>query len=265
MRTYLYVSFSAIIAVSAVTPSPVTAAVQIDWDAASGLYPDQLGFRPYTLVDNTANNPVLSGGILTLNSDTAAGAAGHMGYTVAECDLEMPELLVVEARVKYVSGSTIASFRHPVQIWAVTDPLTGFFLGITDGEIHLLTSGSTVGPSTSLATSDGFHDYRIEANRTTGVVDVYYDGSLELTGAIFTVSSGLGFFETNPQIAWGELSSFTVSVSEWQSFSHNAGSPPGSCPNDVVPEASSLIVWSLIIAAGGLQIVRRRLGGGCGE
>lgn len=257
MRVYLHVSFAAIFFVCAVTPLPVTAAVQIDWDAASGLYPDQLGFRPYTLEDSSPSDPVLSGGSLTLSTDSFGQ---NMGYVVAECDLQMPELVVLEARVKYVSGSSFASFRHPIQIWAATDPLTGFFFGIGDGEVHLLTSGSTEGPTASLTTSDGFHDYRIEANRTTGVVEVYYDESLELTGSIFTVSPGLGFFETNPQIAWGELSTFTLGVSEWQSFSHNAGAPLGSCPHDVVPEASSLIVWSLIGAAGLYAAGRRRDG-----
>jgi hypothetical protein len=251
MRATPFVACAAIFAVLVITPA--ASADVVSWTAASGLYPDELAFRPYMLIDTAVNNPVLAGGFLTLSTDSRGES---MFYETMECDVLMPELVIVDARVKYVLGTSVVGFRLPVQIAIGTDPNIGTQFAIGEGEILLNSSGSTVGPTASVPTSDGFHDYRIEVNRTTGVVEVYYDNALTLTGSVFGESPG--FFRPHQFIFWGEASDFTFSTSQWQSFTHNAGAPLGSCPHDVVPELSSFVFSSLMAAVGLTALAVRR-------
>src|SRR5207249_9119756 len=89
-------------------------------------------------------------------------------------------------------------------------------LGIGADDVFLLSGDLERGASANVDTDGAMHTYRIQILGT--LVNVYYDGSLLLTGSTYF----------NPNVAptrailWGEGSDLASGTSEWEFFRHNA-------------------------------------------
>lgn len=186
------------------------------WLASSGVLPTA-SCTPWTLVDTAPNDdPVLSASHVTLASDADAE---NLYYTQAAADLITPATLVLEARMRLVSGTSSAASRAPAAIIArYGNPLrtVAFFISATD--VFLNTADGTKGDSETIATTDAPHTYRIEVNTTTHAIDVKRDSVSILTGAAY-VELDMG---ATAVISWGEISVLATGTSEWVSFTHNA-------------------------------------------
>lgn len=189
------------------------AAFDAVWDAGSGL-PDVV-CSPWTLGDTAApEEPFLAGGVLTISTDADAE---KMFYQHLDPAVDVPNPLVMETRMRLVSGSSSSDTRAPALVAFTTSPGVGNILLVKADEISLLATGTTVGDTAAVDTDDAFHTYRIEVNGTS--VEVFYDDVSTLTGS--TVGS-VGTFQLQDRIVWGEGSGVAHGTSEWEFFNHNA-------------------------------------------
>lgn len=197
-------------------------AASYQWNASSGLFPDQ-ATPAMTLFDGSSpENPQLGGGVLTIQNDAHSE---YLYYEMAGSQLNVPSALTITAEVRFVSGTTSFPARTGAFIGFTTAPGVGgvLFIGIDD--IFLGAANATRGPAASVDTDGAFHTYRIETSGTTAGsgVQVFQDDVLQLTGTLY--ASGADF-ANSPVMAFGEGSSGAAGVSEWKSFSHNAAAPP---------------------------------------
>ena len=192
------------------------------WTAASGLLPDALCV-PWTLGDtSTPEQPLLSAGQLTLGNDVDGET---LYYLHPEAALAMPAVLVIEARVQFVSGGSQTPSRSGASISfsvGATDRKNALF--IDDGVVFLLTAENTRGPSAAVATTDQVHTYRIEVTLATSAIQVFRDGAPILTGAAFVST-----YDVPTAIYFGEASVVAHGTSIWESVTHNALAP-SACP-----------------------------------
>lgn len=208
----------------AVAPHFETAAATTfnsSWFASSGLFPDQVS-PPWALTDSaTPEDPVLSGGVLTISTSTGAE---NMRYTQAGTVLvePVPDPWVMEGRLRFVSGGSSHVSRAPVTIQFQPGPFVGNVLMIGKDEIWLL-AGDLVRGATALVDTDGaFHTYRIGLG-SGGAISVFYDDVLTLTGTTF----GSPNVTATSILFWGEGSSLAFGISEWEFFRHNGATVPG--------------------------------------
>ncbi len=184
------------------------------YDASTGLLPDETCPK-WTLWD-TANpeNPLVSDGKLVISTSENSE---NMIYI--QTDLTIPYPLIIEARVKRLSGSTISTGRDAIAIGFTTEPNVGNTLYIGDDEIFILDGRISRGDVALVDTDNSFHNYRIEVD-STGSIQVFYDDVLELTGTTFNYAGTHGPVE---RIYWGELSIWAWGTSDWELVKHNAG------------------------------------------
>lgn len=192
------------------------------WTAASGLLPDALCV-PWTVGDtSTPEQPLLSAGQLTLGNDVDSET---LYYIHPEAVLAMPAVLVIEARVRFVSGGSQTPSRSGASISfsvGATDRKNALF--IDDGVVFLLSAENTRGPSAAVATTDQVHTYRIEVTLATSAIQVFRDGAPILTGAAFVST-----YDVPTAIYFGESSVVAHGTSSWESVTHNALAP-SPCP-----------------------------------
>jgi len=201
------------------------------WEASSGLMPDQIG-NPYTLVDTSVKDPILSSGILTIDTDIDSEL---MLYSMTGSTLAMPVAPVIEFNMRMDSHSTsFPTLRTGAAVSITTQNSVGNVVYIGIDEVFFLTSGGAQGPTANIDTDTSFHDYRIEvAGLSSGsTISLFQDNSLVLSHVLVTDAPNYGneeriFFGNNTTVAHG--------TSEWVSFQHNAAA---------VPEPSSLFLVS---------------------
>jgi hypothetical protein len=191
------------------------------WTVASGL-PDTT-CTPWMLVDTAdPENPVLAAGKLTISTSTD----GENVY-YRQTDIITPAELVIEVRVKLLSGSASTPSRAPVFVsyhYGAAKHKNTLFLA--EGEAFLLTEENTKGASAAVATTDAAHDYKLVTNTTTHAVEVFRDNVSILTGTAFAEANDPSAVA---DIAWGEASSLANGIAEWERVKHNAHSPT-TCP-----------------------------------
>ena len=222
-----------------------SAQLMSNWDASSGVFPDQVtpACAAWTLFDNAnPEDPVLGSGLLTINtsSDTE-----NMFYIQTEPAVDTSGSFFIESRLKYISGSATDPSKTSTNILFTTAPNIGNGLFIGSDEVYFLTGNNLKGPTASVDTDDDFHTYRIDVG-SSGAFTLSYDGNNILSGTTFTSIPSNGSQE---RILWGEASSFATGESEWSFVRHNALDI--SC----VPEASSLV--HLIFGTFGLALIQR--------
>lgn len=209
------------------------------WNAASGLFPNQV--TPAMTLDNSASpeNPALASGVLTIATDSFPEA---MTYDSRGADLSVPSHLTISAEMRFVSGSTAFTSRSGASIQFVTAPGAGNILFFEADSIFLLADQNTRGPSAAIDTDDAFHSYRVEVFGTSGgsSVQVFQDEVLRLSGSLFSDVDLV-----NPSVQFGDTTGGAAAISEWKSFSHNAA----------VPEPTSA---TLLAAGSALVLLRRR-------
>ena len=180
------------------------------WTAASGALPTSL--NPPWQYATAGGTAVLENEALRIANPN--GQATFYRGDGIENDLDIPTNLVIEARMRVVSGTAI--------IYFVTQPGDAEnWLRIGPDEIFVNAGSRTNRGAVAQVDTDGaFHDYRIEVHgvATGSVVQVFYDGTLALRGSLF-----LGDEDEVIQIVWGTL---TGGESLWQSFRHNASPAP---------------------------------------
>jgi hypothetical protein len=190
-----------------------------NYQASSGLFPDQIS-PPYTLFDDASpENPMLAGGILTLS--TSANAE-RIFYSQFAPIVDTSAAFFIEARVRFVSGSSSSAARAPISIQFTTAPNVGNTLFIGPDEVFFNTGENTAGLKAMVDTNDGFHTYRVEYSGA-GALALFYDGIPLLTGSTFTSS---GFNGAQERITWGEGSVLALGTSQWEYFQHNALAVP---------------------------------------
>ncbi len=192
------------------------------WQASSGLKPDQIGI-PYSLVDTASNDPILSSGVLTLDTSLDNEL---MVYSMTGSTLAMPAAPVIEFNMRMVSQSTsFPLLRTGAAVGITTQNSVGNVVYIGIDEVFFLTSGGLQGPTASIDTDSSFHDYRIEvAGLSSGsAISLFQDDSLVLSHVLVTDSPNYGNEE---RIFFGNNTSVAHGASEWLSFQHNAAAVP---------------------------------------
>jgi hypothetical protein len=208
----------------------------LDHRWTSGIYPTDIGSCPWELYDDASpENPALSGGKLTIST---SADLEHM-YYIESTELAVPSLWVMDAVLKVVSENHQSGPRRGVSISFRVAPNKGNILYIGLDQIFLWGNFGVQGPSASVDTDGGYHQYRIEIQNQS-VIRVFHDGVLVLNGAI-NMDSRWG---AGPEIAWGDATGNARGVSEWLCFSHNGSTceyDPGPCS---LPTPIELMTWS---------------------
>jgi hypothetical protein len=229
-------------------PTSVFAGFISNWNAPSGVLPNQIA-TPWTLFeDATPELPVLSGGVLTLSTtpDAERMIYSHSGSTV-----DMSGNFYIEARLKRVSGSTSSPNRAPISIGFTTTGSFGNILFIGNDEVFFINSGDVKGPTASVQTDDAFHTYRIEVSSIGGIT------LLRDNMAILSASTinNVGLNGSVPIVFWGDGTLLAQGVSEWQSFEHNVLAAPAAIPE---PSSLALLGFGALSMLGYRVRTRRR-------
>ena len=186
---------------------------RITYNATAGLLPDAVCPVWTPIVSGSPATPAIINGKLVL---TTTQNSQNLGYVQTDLIVSYP--LVIESRVKRVSGSTSGTDRAPIYLGFTSAPDVGNTLYIGDDQIFILSSPTVVGDVATVDTDGDFHDYRIEV-AADGTIKVFYDGVLTLTGNTFNSANNNGPVE---RVVWGEVSSHAHGVSEWAYVTHNA-------------------------------------------
>lgn len=97
----------AIITLASLIANPASAATY-QWNASSGLFPDQVA-PPMSLFDGSSpENPQLSNSVLTIQNDVHSE---YLYYAMSDSALNVPFSLIITAEVRFVSGATSFSSR----------------------------------------------------------------------------------------------------------------------------------------------------------
>ncbi len=192
-------------------------AADVHWQASLGLLP-QDACPPWTAVVSDSA-PTFVGGALHVRT-TACDR--NTLYYQAGVDLQLPDTIVVEARLRAAARSECVGpcghFRDAAAILITTAPNVGTLVFVGVDEVFI-TNGECAGISSVLVDTDGAaHTYRVVV-LPSGVVSVSYDGAPLLTGHTYT---SIFDHATQPRILWGEGSSFAFGTTHWESFRHNA-------------------------------------------
>ena len=128
---------------------------------------------------------MLLSNLLTLST---SADAENMRYLQTAPEITMPTQFILEARMRFVSGSSSLPNRAPANVIVTTAANVGTTLHIGLDEIFLTANGDVKGPSAAVQTDDALHTYRIviDGTATGSPVTVFRDGVLTLTGATFT-------------------------------------------------------------------------------
>lgn len=208
-----------------------TQAAVTSWSAASGLLPDELN-SPWEFFETAdTEEPTLTSSFVTLSTDDGNEL---MVYIQRGPEITMPPTLVIEAELRFVSGTGENTAVSPVAIGFISMPSIGNSLFIEKDTIFLQSAHATRGPEVSIDTDDAFHTYKIvlDGRESGSSIQVYQDDLLVLTGASFTeVTATPG----PPTVFFGHgFRSVDGSVSEWRSLSHNAAT--------AIPEPSTSLL-----------------------
>ena len=169
----------------------------------------------WTLFDNGLGaHPYMSGETLVIPNTSVDSE--YFFFEQGPVQLSQPSTLVVESRMRRLSGSSSVNYRDAagVSVMCATDTVNELYIGAD--EIFLLSDPTTKGPSALVDTDNQYHTYRIIVNPNRAI-DVFYDGVLTLTGNMFYWSAGPG-----PRIGFGDISRFSGGESHWLYLQHNA-------------------------------------------
>lgn len=190
------------------------------WTAAAGL--PETACVPWVLHDTAEpEGPTIAGGVMTLGDDSDGEA---MYYAHPPEALAFPTNLVIEATMRFVSGTSQQTGRTGAAVGFTLDDDRKNLLFIGDGVVFMLSAENTRGAQATVATTDAPHAYRIEADTVTGDIEVFQDDV-----SLFTTTTFLSPYDVENGINFGEASLIAHATSEWTSVTHNALSPV-ACP-----------------------------------
>jgi hypothetical protein len=195
-------------------------AAEATWSASSGSSPTAAN-PPWQYYSEPTGTATMTPDGLRLDTNPAFARATY--FQTAD-QLSVPSNLVIEARVRFVSGSSDVVGHAPAGVSVYPGQGVANYLWIGKDEIFV-NAGTRFerGDAAAVDTDDAFHDYRIELGGTTdgSPFRVFYDGALTLTGSLFP-----GDEDQLPEIGWGDIAYDASGVSEWQLFQHNGAAVP---------------------------------------
>ncbi|MDZ4804869.1 MAG: FlgD immunoglobulin-like domain containing protein [Candidatus Eisenbacteria bacterium] len=195
------------------------------WDAGTLQFPDK-ECQFYLGDTATPENPVLSGGVLTL---ATSENAEDLFYEQVD-SLAIPDTLRILARLKVVSEShTAGNSRHGVTVAFTVAPDKANYLAFGVDSLSLLSGFSVQGPTAYVDTDSQFHDYLIEVQHQSTVL-VYQDNILVLVGSILQSPN----FANVPEFYWGDGTGNAHGISQWMTYRHNANVTPCSIRTSAV-------------------------------
>lgn len=194
------------------------------WDAGLDLLPNQLSPVWQWRAPTSGEQATMDSGVLTIRS--ASNVSDYVTFAQTGGDLAVPTNLWIEARTRWVSGTDNVPSRSHVCVMFTTTPNVGNSLYIAQDRIFVMTGLWTEGDSASVDTDGAVHTYRIEVEGTAAgsPFRVYYDGTLTLSGMLFSDSTAHG---VTPRVYWGDGTKHEGGVSEWEYVAHNASASPG--------------------------------------
>src|SRR5712691_7089522 len=134
--------------------------VNARYAAAEGFLPNE---PHWTLLGGTGTSAVADN-VLTISTTSDSQNQAYL-QTSAALASPPPDPVIVEARVKLVSGSASQPDRAPISIAITTAPNVGVGFFIDAGRIFLtagqLAGGSVIGSTAFVPTEDDFHTYRM--------------------------------------------------------------------------------------------------------
>jgi hypothetical protein len=185
------------------------AAVITDWDADSGSLPDALS-PPWTFGGSSAHQGQgLSAGVLTI---ATVGDSDSWFFSQEPPLGDLGAGFSIEARMRYVSGSSSDPSRAPAVIAFALGSNSGNALYIGEDRIFLLADNLLVGEVATVDTDGAFHSYRIDYAPPAGFA-VSYDGTQTLSGSAFTHSSTFG---PSQSVLFGDGSMLASGTSQWE-------------------------------------------------
>jgi hypothetical protein len=207
------------------------AAVITDWDAGSGLKPDQVSPAWYFGGDQ---NATLSGGALNIVGRTYYE---HGPETIPAIDTSMG--VDVELSFRYVSGYTTLDSRDAITVFVTQGAGYGVGFYIGDDRLFLNNGNVSRGDTAYLDTHD-FHTYRLVVGAadplsSVASVQVYRDGVAALSGSTYYSIPANG---TDMRFGFGGGSYYASGTSDW-AFVRNTAA---------VPEPAS---WAMMLAGFG--------------
>jgi hypothetical protein len=210
------------------------------WRADANQRPEDV-CPAWKLVDTAPSaHPILVDGKLVLATDAPAQDMFYTQTTALKSPL--PDPIVVEATVRFGSGTSNVPNRGPIAIDVSTAANTGALFFVGNGEIFLTADGDVRGQSAAVDTTATAHTYHIEVTRA-GAVSVAYDGTPTLTGATYTSAAAFG---GAPRILWGEGSKFATGRETWTAFQHNAAvCSPATTPTTLPSQCTGMTPGSL--------------------
>jgi len=187
------------------------------WESFLGDYPNQ-GCPTWELVNSAEPDvPEFEGDTLVLSTTTNAVDAESIFYQQSASTVVLPDTLIIEGQMKWVSGSTTDGNYQPFGISFTISPNVSNILWIGLDTVFLWSGYGTKGTEALVDTDDDFHFYRLEVTNL-GAIRVYYDDSLIITGStIFNTN-----FPDDRQITWGEISDQSFGESKWLRMRYNA-------------------------------------------
>jgi len=198
-------------AADAAADAPPEPAWTVDWEADGG-FPDGDDCAPWVLHqagDPAPARPSIVGDHLQM-ATTADGQ--FLIYQHRAEVLTPPAVVVLEARVRYATGNSTSS-RSGASI--------GFWFG-GKGETVAIASdriflASNATAAYRVATSDRFHDLRLETDLATEETAVSLDGAVVLRATGLMTEASVA-----DVIGFGDGTGFAYATSEWQRVRHNA-------------------------------------------
>lgn len=209
------------------------------WDASSGLFPNQVNANMFYRTNGGAPAPILSGGVLTLETDVLTQSSAYFDQSIF-----VPQNFEIDATVRYVSETTTGPDRSAAGIYFDTQAEVGTVLFIGPTSVYTINNGSGVRQQATVNTTN-FHDYRITFTGTAAgnSFTVYQDSVPLFTDTLQADPSN----HPPAQIGFGDSTSGASGTSEWKSFSYNAVE---------VPEPSVMGIFAA--GLGGVALLRRR-------
>lgn len=187
------------------------------WDAGSGALPDSSCPSWTAAVGDSA--PTIVSGALRIKT-TACSRSTY--YLQVSPDIQIPDTLVVEARLRLQTGTECQGpcghYRQGAGIAITVAPQVGTLFFVGNDEVFITTSECGGIASAAVDTNDQAHTYRIVV-LPGGSVSVQYDGAPILSGHTYSSASDHG---SNPRILWGEGSYLAYGTSYWEYVRHNA-------------------------------------------
>ncbi len=190
-----------------------------DWSAALGLLPD--GVLPAMSLDDRSDpeNPVLQDGAVILGNDDRTEG---MWYAQIGASLLIPTNLVLEAELRFGTGSSLKIGRSAAAIGFTSAPGMGGLVGFGPDEVYFSYGPDERGETVAVDTDGTYHRYRIEVDdsQTPGApIRLYQDDVLILTDALRSGGPNHG---QEPVIWFGEGTEWASGTSFWRTFKHNA-------------------------------------------